>query len=188
MEKLINLFTSILPLSAQDIDLLKSRLSKEYVPKNNILSPKGKICKKLSYVNDGIFKVLRVDDKGNQFIPYFINAGHFAVDIDSFTNQIISEEEISAITPCNIVNITHTDYELFEKEIPNFSKIIHLLKEKALIEKMKLKSEMLVDDALTKYQKLLKNHPKIIQQVPQSQIALFLGISQFTLSRIKSKV
>ena len=50
-----------------------------------------------------------------------------------------------------------------------------------------LKSEMFVDDALTKYNKLLQRHPSIIQRIPQNQIASFLGITQYTLSRIRAK-
>ncbi len=188
LEKLLQLFNNILPLSKKDEALLKNELFKESVLKNAIVLEKGTRCKKLSFVISGIFKVLKIDEKGNPYIPYFISEGHFAVDIDSFSNKTISAEQISALTPCTIITITDHQYVLFEKEIPNFSKIIATLKEKALLEKMKLKSEMLVDDAQTKYRKLLKNNPKIVQQIPQSQIALFLGISQFTLSRIKSKL
>ncbi|WP_348825730.1 hypothetical protein [Flavobacterium aestuarii] len=47
---------------------------------------------------------------------------------------------------------------------------------------------MLVDDAETKYVKLLLQHPSLIQRVPQNQIALFLGITPHTLSRIRAKI
>ncbi len=46
---------------------------------------------------------------------------------------------------------------------------------------------MLVEDALTKYTKFVKRSPTIVQRVSQKHIALHLGISQYTLSRIRAK-
>ncbi|NIJ44079.1 CRP-like cAMP-binding protein [Wenyingzhuangia heitensis] len=187
MEHLIALFNSVYPLTNQDINLLRERLFIQTIDKNTIHSYNGKICKKLSFVKSGIFKVVKTDEKGNSYIPYFITSGHFAVDIDSFSNKTNSEEDIISLIPSEIITITNIDYDYFEKEIFSFSKIISILKERALLEKMKFKSEMLIDDATTKYKKLRQRQPEIIQQVSQNEIALHLGISQYTLSRIKSK-
>lgn len=166
---------------------MEEHLSIEFIQKNKIFSEQGLICKKLSFVNSGVLKVLKINENGNEFIPYFITPNHFAVDLESFSNKTVSTESIETITDCELVTITDFTYTIFEDQIPNFSKIISILKEKALIEKMKLKNEMLVDDALTRYQKFQNRNPNLFQQIPQSQIALHLGITQYTLSRIKSK-
>jgi CRP-like cAMP-binding protein len=187
LENLIQLFNSISLLSIKSIKLLKEHLSLELIPKNKTFSEQGLICKKLSFVNRGVLKVLKINENGNEFIPYFITSNHFAVDIESFSNKSISTESIETITDCELVTITDFTYAIFEDQIPNFSKIINILKEKALIEKMKLKNEMLVDNALTRYKKFQNKNPYLLQQIPQSQIALHLGITQYTLSRIKSK-
>ncbi len=42
--------------------------------------------------------------------------------------------------------------------------------------------------ALQRYQTLVKNHPTLIQRVPLGMIASFLGITQETLSRIRSQI
>lgn len=187
MDKLINLFNSILPISETDRILLKQHLYLETIKKGNLYSEREKICKKIGFVVDGVFRVVRTNSNGDDFILYFTSEGHFAVDIESFTNKIPSEEFIEALTECTVITITRDTFDLFEKTIPNFSKIISQLKEKALIEKYNLKSEMLVDDALTKYNKLMQRQPSIIQRIPQGHIASFLGITQYTLSRIRAK-
>jgi hypothetical protein len=43
------------------------------------------------------------------------------------------------------------------------------------------------ETAQQRYQKLLKHSPQIIQQVPLSYIASFLGITLETLSRIRAQ-
>ncbi len=187
MDSLINLFNSVLPLSAEEQLLMKEHLYTEKIKKGDLYCERGKTCKKIGFVLDGVFKVVRSDSNDNDFILYFTSENHFAVDIESFTNKTPAEEYIEALTPCTVVTMTISTYELLGKEIPNFTQIISQLKEKALIEKFRIKSEMFVDDAQTKYNKLLQRHPSIIQRVPQNHIASFLGITQYTLSRIKAR-
>ncbi|WP_163400173.1 Crp/Fnr family transcriptional regulator [Flavobacterium fluviatile] len=188
MNPLITIFNSILPISEEEQTFMKQHLFTETLKKGEKYCEQGKICTKIGFVIEGVFKVMKVDTEGNEYIPYFTSEGHFAVAMESFSDKTPSDESVVAVTDCTVVTITSSAFHLFEREIVNFSKIIHLLKEKAFIEKFKLKSEMLVDDAETKYTKLLLRQPSIIQRVPQNQIALFLGITPHTLSRIRAKI
>ncbi len=188
MNSLIHLLHSILPISKEEQLLIHENIVLETYNKGQQHCSEGKICKKLSFIEEGIFKVEEANADGNEFIKYFACQGHFAVDLDSFFNQIPSKENITALTACKIITITPTNFELFEEKVTNFSKIIATLKEKALLEKYKVKSEMLVDDAETRYLKFVKRHPNVVQQISQKLIASHLGISQFTLSRIRARV
>lgn len=188
MDQLLTLFNSILPISEEEQLLMKKHLFIDNLKKGDKYCEEDKICKKIGFVLEGVFKVVKTDSEGNQYIPYFTSEGHFAVAMESFANKTPSDESVEALTDCTVVTISYLAFDLLEKEITNFSKIIHLLKEKAFLEKFKLKSEMLVDDAETKYVKLLLRQPSIIQRVPQNQVALFLGITPHTLSRIRAKI
>ncbi len=44
------------------------------------------------------------------------------------------------------------------------------------------------ETAQTRYENLLKKYPEMIQRVPLSYIASYLGITQETLSRIRSNI
>jgi CRP/FNR family transcriptional regulator, anaerobic regulatory protein len=187
MDQLLELFQSILPISEEEQVFMKKHLFIENLKKGEQYCEQEKICKKMGFVLEGVFKVIKTNSIGNQYIPYFSSEGHFAVAIESYTNKTLSEEAVEALTDCKVVTLTRFAFDLFEKEITNFSKIINQLKEKAFMEKYKLKSEMLIDDAETKYAKLIERQPSIIQRVPQLQIALFLGITTYTLSRIRAK-
>lgn len=188
MNQLLSVFNSILPISEEEQMFMKQHLFIENLKKGEVYCEKDKICKKIGFVLEGVFKVMKIDSEGNEYIPYFTSEGHFAVAMESFSDKTPSDESVMAVTDATVVTITSKAFDLFEKEITNFSKIVHLLKEKAFFEKFKLKSEMLVDDAETKYAKLLLRHPSLIQRVPQNQIALFLGITPHTLSRIRAKI
>lgn len=187
MNDLIHLFDSVLTLSPAEKELMEQHTTVEIVKKGFRYCEQGTVCKKMGFVVDGVFKVVRTNPKGEEYILYFTNEGHFVVDLESFSNQTPAEENIQALTPCSVVTMTRTQYDFLETAIPSFSKIISQIKEKALLAKYTFKSEMLVDDAVTKYAKLVQRQPSVVQRVPQSQIALFLGITQYTLSRIRAK-
>jgi len=185
MNELILLLDSILPLSDDDKSLIKQYTSLNTIKKGEEYGLKGSVSNKMGFVVDGVFKVVRINSKGNDFIPYFINEGHFVIDLDSFLNRSPSEEYIEALTTCKVITMTKSSFDFLENEVSNFSKIMGKLKENALIEKHKLKSEMLADDAATRYAKFIQRQPSIIQRVSQNHIAQFLGITPYTLSRIR---
>lgn len=188
IQPLINRLQEVLPLSAADIECLEKHTVIEFVKEKSSYVSQNTICKQMGFVVEGVFKVAKLNSQGQEYIPYFITPGHFAVDVDSYFHQTRCEEKIIALTTCKVITITKSSFEVLELEIPNFSKIIAGIKEKALVEKLHLKNEMLVDSAEIRYQKLMERQPSLFQKVPQSQIAQHLGITQYTLSRIKSKI
>ncbi len=187
MNSLIQLFTTILPFSKEEQIFINENLITESYEKGDYHCIEGKTCKKLSFIENGIFSVEGYRTIDDSYIKYFASQGHFAVDLDSFFHQTPSKENIKALTNCELLTISRETYNMFEKEITNFSKVISFLKEKALLEKYTIKSEMLVDNAETRYLKFIKRHPEVANQIPQKLIATHLGISQFTLSRIRAK-
>lgn len=186
MYELINVFHSILPLSSSEKEFMIKHLQTEQIRKKQVFLAYRQVCKKIAFVKKGIFRSVLLDSMGNEQIQYFISEGHFAVNIESFNEATPSEEYIEAISNAEVISFSRQDYNLMEDNIENFTKIISRLKERALVEKLKLKNDLLQDSAQEKYRKLLKQHPSIIQRVPQHHIASFLGITQYTLSRIKS--
>ncbi|MGY6649185.1 Crp/Fnr family transcriptional regulator [Wenyingzhuangia sp. IMCC45574] len=188
LQPFINLLQEFYPLTNKDVQCLAENTSIVTIKEKEVYLSLNSICKQMGFVLEGVFKVAKFNSQGDEYIPYFVTPGHFAVDVDSFFHQTNAEEEITALTFCKVVAISKSDYEVLEQEIPNFSKIIAAIKEKALVEKLKLKNEMLVDAAEVRFQKLMERQPQLFQFVPQSQIAKHLGITQYTLSRIKSKV
>lgn len=175
------------PLSQKDVECLIAHTSVEIIEAKTIYVAQNSICKQMGFVLEGVFKVSKLNGEGQEYIPYFVTPGHFAVAVESYFHQTNADETIEALTACKVVTITKANYEVLESKISNFSKIIGAIKEKALVEKLQLKNEMLVDSAETRYHKLMERQPQIFQWVPQSQIAKHLGITQYTLSRIKSK-
>lgn len=187
MDNLLKLFNSVLPLSEEEENLIKEHFKIENFSRKDSYNQIGKICTKLGFVKEGVFKVSGFKAEGEEYIKYFVDEGHFVIDLNSFFYKTPSTESIVALTKCMILTINYSSYELLDERVPNFSKIIDHLKQKAILAKFTIKNEMLVDNASTKYRKFIERHPNINQRISQRDIALHLGISEYTLSRVRGQ-
>ncbi len=120
MDNLITLFNSILPISNQEQLLIKKHLKIDFFSKGDSYNDEGKICQKLGFVENGIFKVSSFKSDGEEFIKYFVDEGHFAIDLNSFFYKTPSKENITALTSCKVITITSSSYKILEDNILNF--------------------------------------------------------------------
>ena len=185
MNPLIQYFNEVDALRKEDILLLEENMKERTLRKGAYFLEIGQVCNSIGFVTDGIFRSAFVDEEGNESIRYFLSEGHFTVDLESYTNQTPAEECIDALTEARLLIMTRESMNLFAEKIPNFTKIINTIIQHALIAKFNLKNEMVSDDAPTRYRKLIERNPSIVQRVPLGIISSFLGITQFTLSRIR---
>jgi len=185
MEKLIRTFNQVDALTEEAKSLMRSHLYHLEIQRGDQFYHTGEYCNRIGFVLEGVLRVVHVNDDGTEITRYFINEGHFAVDLESYNKRVPSLEFQEALTDCKMVIITREAMELFFQQIPNFRKIVSLLTEKSLLEKYTVKSEMLTDDAPTRYAKLMKRNPTIISRVPLQFISSFLGVTPYTLSRIR---
>tara|TARA_A100001037_G_scaffold161179_1_gene145140 strand:+ start:108 stop:422 length:315 start_codon:yes stop_codon:yes gene_type:complete len=92
------------------------------------------------------------------------------------------------VTDCNVWELTKKNFEIGKKEIPNLQiiafKITNLFHKN--IEK-RFESPI-TQTAEERYVDLVKNHPKIINSISLKMIASYLGITDVTLSRIRSRL
>ena len=185
MDDLIETFNRVDPLTFEAITLMKQHLYYKDLGKGDQFYRVGDYCNRIGFVVEGVLRVVHPNEDGTETTRYFINEGHFAVDLESYNKKLPSLEFQEALTDCRLVILTRETMELFYERIPNFRKIVSLITEKSLLEKYAVKSEMLTDDAPTRYAKLMKRNPTIINRVPMQYISSFLGVTPFTLSRIR---
>jgi CRP/FNR family transcriptional regulator, anaerobic regulatory protein len=187
MERLIQYFNSADAISTEGNALMRQHLFCTSLKKGDYFYKEGEFCNRIGFVLEGVLRVVHVDATGTQTTRYFINENHFAVDLESYNNHVPSLEFQEALTDCKLVIIKREAMELFYDKIPNFRKIVSQITERSLLEKYSVKSEMVTDDAATRYSKLMKRNPNIIQRVPLQIISSYLGVSPFTLSRIRKQ-
>ncbi|WP_418122664.1 Crp/Fnr family transcriptional regulator [Chryseobacterium sp. PTM-20240506] len=179
---------SIGEISTQDFDLICQYMEIKEMGVGTILLQEGKIAKDLFFVLDGILKIVSTNEKGNEVIHFFIKENKFCTILYSFTDEVISREEIIAATSARVLVFSKKNLnELFEK-LPHFKNLIENIIQKTLMEKIKARNHLMGEEATIRYHKFISDHPDLMLKVPLSDVASYLGITQQSLSRIRKNI
>ncbi len=186
--QLIEHFNALSRLSPGDKEILEKHLQTQVLSKGEYFLKTGQRCNKVGFVEEGIMRSFFFDADGNEFTHCFITKSGFVTDPVAFYNQTLSSQYIVAETPTRLTYFTFEAYQTFEAAIPGWEGIIKKATEATYAAKIVEKSHMLSEDATTRYLNFAKNHPEILQQVSLKSIASFLGITRYSISRIRKNI
>lgn len=164
--------------------------------KTIILKPKeiffqsGEIAQKAGFLKSGILRAYEENEKGDISTSYFYYIpDHEVITLQtSFSQNIPSKHTVEAITECEILYFDKTDLQFLFNAHHNFEKLGHKVAEKHYLDGSKRISSLQTKTAKQRYQEFLTECPALVLQVPQNMIASYLGITQFTLSKIKNEM
>lgn len=188
MELLIKYLHQFGQLNQAQIMLIKEHVKQIELKKHDYFLEAGKIAKQVAFVNNGILRVCYYNKDGVDITRYFIDENNFAVDLNSFSNQIPSSEYIQATTDCELIVFSTEALKILSAQIPNWDMIVNKITAAALVEKVNRISPMLAEDAKTRYLNFLDKFPYLANRIPLSLLASYLGITQSSLSRIRRQV
>lgn len=188
MEEFIEYILQFGSLNQQQIDLISKKATKLDLQKEQYFSEAGKVAQQVGFVLDGIIRVCYYNNKGEEITKYFIDENNLVVDIESFDNDICSNAYVQAITDCRLLVFSKKDWRELLDTIVGWDAIVHKIISKALRQKVERRSPLVSEDATTRYLMFLKIYPNVINRVPLSYVASYLGITQSSLSRIRKNI
>ena len=157
------------------------------IEKGKLLSEQNHYNRNIYFVEEGMLRMFYYEN-GKDITTNFYSEGKITANIDTlFKNQPtrnnIETLEKSVITTCNFNKLE----ELCSVSLTaaNFSRYIL---GNLMIEMSRRISSLQYMTAKEKYIQLLEENPNIILRAPLGMIASYLGISQETLSRIRSDI
>jgi CRP-like cAMP-binding protein len=188
MEQLINYLLRFGQLNQQQIELVKSKAHVKSIKKDEYYHEAGKIPRDVIFLTEGIMRVCYYDNSGNEITKYFLDEGNFVADIHSFNQGIPSTEYVHAVADCTYVVLSKRDLDELSMTIIGWDAIISKVTAKGLADKVNRISGMMADDAKERYLRFLSNFPNMVNRIPLSYLASYLGITQSSLSRIRRSI
>ena len=162
--------------------LFKSKTTK----RNELLLEKGKVSQYLYFVVKGCLRIFLIDDNGNESTRFLIFEGRFGTAFPSFTLRQPSAAAIQSIEASEILMISYQDYQTLLNVVPGWERMTRIGLELDYIDSIVRIESLISMDAKERYNILMEKNPKLIQRLPNKIVADYLGISQETLSRLKS--
>ncbi|MFH6948977.1 Crp/Fnr family transcriptional regulator [Flavobacterium sp. FlaQc-51] len=188
MKEFIEYILQFGSLNQQQIDLVLKKANILELHKDEYFSEAGKVAQQVGFVLNGIVRVCYYNNKGEEITKYFIDENNLVVDLESFENEIPSTAYVQAITDTTIMVFSKKDWKELSNTIVNWDAIVHKVVSRALMQKVERRSPQISEDATTRYLKFLEIYPNVVNRVPLSFVASYLGITQSSLSRIRKNI
>lgn len=183
----LNILSEVSHLSEKSKNELLPLLSIKTISKRDFVLKHGEICKHVYFVNKGFVRIFYYkNDK--DITEWFAGETRFCFSITSFFEDIPSKLVIEAIEDSEIIFLSKLGLENLRKTNIEIANLLNEFFSRSLIISQKRMESIQFETAKQRYFNLLKEQPAILNKVPLQYIATYLGITQETLSRIRSKV
>lgn len=187
MEQLLNHIKNYYQLSAEAKNALSDCFEQVVLNKNDYLATEGKTCRHLYFVQQGALRGYYMLD-GKEVTHWFAFEKNFVTSFHSFITQQPAVENIQLMEGSVLWAISKDKLtELFDLH-HDIERLVRIATEKYYIRLEERFINAHFTTATERYENLLQQRPHIIERVPLGYIASYLGISQETLSRIRSRI
>ncbi|MBN4061916.1 MAG: cyclic nucleotide-binding protein [Flavobacteriales bacterium] len=188
IETLIMHFKAYLSLNEEEIQELSSRVSIRTIKRRQFLLSEGEKCKHYNFVVSGCFKMYKIDPAGKEHNLLFACENEWVTDIGSFHTEKPSELYIEAIEPSTVIQIKKEDLLFFYMNYPKFDRNFRVIIEDKFVELQNRLLQTFSSTAEERYLSFLDQYPHLLQRLPNTQIASYIGITPEFLSRIRKEL
>lgn len=184
-ELLFKKFDEKVQLTEEEKELAKTFFLPKKLRKRQYLLQEGDVSKYVAFVEKGMLRSYKIDEKGTEHIIQFAFEGWWISDQYSFLTGEPSPYNIDALEDSELMLLSKQAEEQMMERIPKMERFFRLLLQNNLISTQRRLVSSLSNSAEERYTELIQSCPSIPQRVPQHMMASFLGITPETLSRIR---
>ncbi|MFK7811749.1 MAG: Crp/Fnr family transcriptional regulator [Maribacter sp.] len=173
------------PLSAEAISDIKKVGEIRKVAKGEIFVKDGEFSYELYYIVKGGARAYYLKD-GKTITDWFAFENDFISSIVSFFLGVPSQHYMEVFEDTTFMVLQLKDIEMLCDEYHDFERLGRLSTTKTMIQLQQRIVSLQFKTSQERYDSLLEKYPQIELRAPLGDIASYLGITQETLSRIRS--
>ena len=180
-------FDPYIELPTKEWELLATPANFRSFKKETTIKESGKIEKNLNIIINGSMCIL-IWNENNFICTDLLFENDIALDHFSFITQQVSPYEVRTMENTEMLTVSYNDFQLFTQQHNYGDKIWRYATQALYIDKHFQLIQLLTMAATERYQLALEHQGTLIQRIPQKYTASYLGITQQSLSRLRSKI
>ncbi|SDT68892.1 cAMP-binding domain of CRP or a regulatory subunit of cAMP-dependent protein kinases [Mucilaginibacter mallensis] len=188
MEEFINYILKFGNLNKQQTDFIMSKANTLELDKDEYFSEAGKIPRQVGFILEGVIRFCYYNNKGEEITHSFIEENNFVSDQQKFEAQVVASDYIQAVTHCKLLVFSKKGWDEIGNTIIGWDAITGLIVKNCLLKTIERRSPLVSEDASTRYLSFFEYFPGLVNRIPLSYIASYLGITQQSLSRIRKNI
>lgn len=154
--------------------------------KNEELQPIGHTCKTIYFINKGLARIYYYKD-GIDITECFAFENSIIARVESLFTGKPSRKAIQVLEPTEVVAINAGQLFKLYDHFPEIERLFRKIFEAAYVETINRIEGIQFHTAEERYRALLNEAPNMLMRVPLKYVASYLGITQVSLSRIRSQ-
>lgn len=166
-------------------ETIKSAVYIRSAKEGEVILAAGNHALELYFVEQGILKITKLNNKGNEVTHFFIKENKLCTIMDSFNNGTVAPESIIAATDVQLIVFEKNKLEQVYSLFPNFKYELGEIMRNALLQKILVRNSYLGEDATSRYRLFMEKQGDIATRVSMGDIASYLNITPQSLSRIR---
>lgn len=185
MKNIIEKIRGYYPVSEEALTALTSEMQFVECPKNTVIVRSGVLDKNVYFIEEGVARSIFHKD-GTDTTTWFSLEGDITFGMHSLYENTPSVESVETLTDCKIYTIPIEKLNsLYEQyiDIANWGRVIHqetnMLLSHIFVERLQMSPK-------ERYEAFLLRYPGLVNRIKLKFIAEFIGVSIYTLSRIRS--
>jgi len=176
------------PLTDEEFQLTSGFFLPKTVMARQFFLQEGDVSGKMAFVNSGCLRKYTIDQKGKEHIIQFAVKDWWMTDLNSFLSGTPSTLNIDALQDSELLLLEKSSREKLLEALPKMERFFRLLLESNYIATHNRISDSLSASAEERYLTFIRTYPRMMEEIPQHQIASYLGITPQSLSRIRKEL
>lgn len=174
----------IVTLSDDEFAFVLTQFTTKKFRKHQFLIQEGEPVKFHYFVVSGLLKLVYTEDTGKQHIVSFAMEDWWESDFYAFYTQTPATMSLECVEDTEVFCLSLDGYKKLCDELPKMQRFFLEKATFGFIGSQRRIISWLTSNAQERYEQLLKRYPSLIQRVPKSLLAAYLGVSRETLSRL----
>lgn len=174
----------ITPISDEEFEYVLSHFELKKFKKHQFLVENGSRTENDHFVLKGLIKQYYTNDEGKEHILQFAMETWWITDYPAYYKKVTATTNIDCLEDCEVLKLSLTNRQKLCAEMP---KIQHFFLERSNNGYSALQRRILSlldKDAKGRYEQIIELYPSLLQRVPKTLLASYLGVSRETLSRL----
>lgn len=188
MELLLKNVAKHVQLSKEEEQVLLDSFTTVHYPARTQLLKSGEICVTSTFVLSGILRNYCTDNQITEHTMNFATTGWWIADMYSFLSQQPGNSYIEVVEDAVVMTQTREQQLAIFDRIPKMERFFRILLERSLIANQQRLMDNMALSAEERYERFCLRFPTIKYNLPQKQIASYLGITPEFFSKMKKRL
>ena len=175
-------------LAETEWETVKQCFQLQSVPKNEYFVMQGKVCRQMAFIAEGVMRYCMFREDGTDVTCFFMCENDFVGDPESFFSQNPADKNVQALTDCRLITVSYENMQKLLQQVPRGNEINAAIDHHVMRKMLYQRTFLLNLEATVRYKEFVREYAHILQRIPLSYIANFLGITQQSLSRLRKQL